>query len=140
MVLHSKIVNYHAVALPQHAECFKYKWLTESSRNKYYSSGGSECDSSLSGWYRFGGAAGIKIATTCVPEGSCGTHATGWMNGAHPTVAEAKVTRKVCYNYFSNCCQWSNNIEVVNCGEYYVYKLGGNPVHPCNLRYCGSDN
>ena len=129
----------HAVALPQHEECFNYIWLKESSRNQRYTSGGNGCDSSLSGWYRFGGAAGIKIATTCVPKGRCGTDASGWMNGAHPTVAEGKVTREVCYTYYS-CCDWPNNIEVVNCGEYYVYKLIGNSANPCHLRYCGSDN
>ena len=78
------------------------------------------------------------MLTSCVPEYRCGTHASGWMNGAHPTVAQGKVTRNVCYNYSSNCCRASNNIEVVNCGQYYVYKLSPPPY--CTLRYCGSDN
>ena len=77
------------------------------------------------------------MPTSCVSSGRCGTSASGWMNGVHPTVAEGKVTRKVCYNYDS-CCQWSNNIDVVNCGLFYVYKLSRPPV--CTLRYCGSDN
>ena len=67
----------------------------------------------------------------------CGTAATGWMNGAHPTVAQGKVTRKVCYHW-GRCCYWSNNIEVVNCGLFYVYKLSRPPQ--CTLGYCGSDN
>ena len=78
------------------------------------------------------------MPTSCVPKHRCGTYATGWMNGAHPTVAQGMVTRKVCYNWNGNCCLWSNNIEVVNCGQYYVYKLS-KPPH-CTLRYCGSDN
>ena len=78
------------------------------------------------------------MATSCVPYGRCGTYGTGWMNGAHPTVTDGKVTRKVCYNYQNYCCRWSNNIEVVNCGQYYVYKLSKPPT--CNLRYCGSDD
>ena len=99
-----------------------------------------KCDKGLStGWYRFGGGAGIKMPTSCVPERRCGTHATGWMNGAHPTVADGMVTRKVCYHWYSNCCSWSNGIEVVNCGLYYVYKLS-RPPWGCDLRYCGSDN
>ena len=53
------------------------------------------CDSSLSGRYRFGGGAGTKMSTSCVPKYRCGAHITGWMNGAHPTVADGKVTRKV---------------------------------------------
>jgi hypothetical protein len=78
------------------------------------------------------------MPTTCVSKYRCGTSATGWMNGAHPTVANGKVTRKVCYSWAGNCCNWSNNVEVVNCGQYYVYKLSPSP--DCNLRYCGSDN
>ena len=97
------------------------------------------CDNSLSGWYRFGGGAGTKMPTSCVSIARCGTYGTGWMNGAHPTVADGKVTRKVCYHWSSNCCRWSNNIEVVSCGQYYVYKLSP-PSAGCTLGYCGSDN
>ena len=127
------------LVLFQHKECFGYTWLRESNRNQKYSESNSNCDRSLStGWYRFGGEAGIKMPTSCVPKNRCGTLATGWINGAHPTVAQGKVTRKVCYNWDSNCCWRSNNIEVVNCGLYYVYKLGSTPG--CFYRYCGSDN
>ena len=121
-----------------HKACFGYTWLKESNRNQKYSGSINNCDSSLSGWYRFGGGAGTKIATSCVPEERCGTHATGWMNGGHPTVDQGKVTRKVCHNLVSVCCFGSNYIEVVNCGQYYVYKLSPSPY--CNSRYCGSDN
>ena len=81
------------------------------------------------------------MATSCVPWNRCGTHLTGWMNGTHPTVADDKVTRKVCYNYglTGNCCDLLNYIEVVNCGQYYVYKLSGTPGG-FHLRYCGSDD
>jgi Notch-like protein len=78
------------------------------------------------------------MASTCLPDGICGTLTPGWMNGTHPTVADGNVTRKVCYTEYSDCCQYSNNIEVVNCGQYYVYKLSPPPA--CYLRYCGSDN
>ena len=78
------------------------------------------------------------MPTSCVPQQRCGTSGTGWMNGAHPTVNQGKVTRKVCYTLSGNCCWGSNSIEVVNCEQYYVYKLG--PTPRCNLRYCGSDN
>ncbi len=90
------------------------------------------------GWYRFGGGAGIKMATTCVPKYRCGANVPGWMNDAHPTVAQGNVTRKVCFHWDTSCCLWSNYIEVVNCGLYYIYKLM--PTFTCNLRYCGSDN
>ena len=78
------------------------------------------------------------MPTSCVSERTCGTHAPGWMSGAHPTVDDGKVTRTVCYGWSGHCCRRSNNIEVVNCGLYYVYKLG--PTPGCTLRYCGTDN
>ena len=123
--------------MPQH-KCFRYQWLNESKRNQKYSGTDRYCDDGLSGWYRFGGGAGIKIATSCVPSGRCGSTSTGWMDGTHPTVADGNVTRKVCYNWHS-CCEFSNNIKVVNCGKYYVYKLS-KPPGGCHSRYCGSDN
>ena len=77
------------------------------------------------------------MATSCVRRYRCGGGASGWMNGSHPTVADGKVARKVCYSW-GRCCSWSNNIEVVNCGQYYIYKLSKPPT--CDLRYCGSFN
>jgi hypothetical protein len=78
------------------------------------------------------------MPSSCVQHSSCGTAATGWMKGNHPAVADGKVTRTVCYNWDGKCCRFSNNIEVMNCGQYYAYKLG--PTPRCKLRYCGSDN
>lgn len=97
----------------------------------------AKCDDKLNpGWYRFQGAAGDRILDKCVPEGRCGTDAPGWLQGNHPTVAEGVVTGKVCYHFKGNCCLWSNNISVKNCGEYFVYQLRQLPG--CNLRYCGN--
>ncbi|KAL9951187.1 hypothetical protein ACROYT_G043807 [Oculina patagonica] len=88
------------------------------------------------GWYRFQGAAGDRIADKCVPVDRCGTQSPGWLSGAHPTVAEGVVTRKVCYHWSIRCCHRSNNIKVKNCGSYYVYELLKTPG--CYLRYCGN--
>ena len=88
------------------------------------------------GWYRFTGAAGDKMPTECVPVRRCGTHAPGWLSGAHPTLAEGAVARKVCYHWTGRCCQWSNNIKIRNCGGFFVYELQKTPV--CSLRYCGN--
>ena len=100
------------------------------------------CDKKLSGWYRFGGGAGIQIATSCVSANTCGTNVGGWMNGAHPTVADGEVIKTVCFSWEGNCCNWSKSIKVVNCsGQYYVYELISTTAdNPCYLRYCGSDN
>ena len=87
-------------------------------------------------WYRFQGAAGDRIADKCVPDGRCGTPAPGWMRGNHPTVAEGVVTREVCYHIYKDCCYWSNNISVKNCGGYFVYKL--ERTRNCFAGYCGN--
>ena len=67
----------------------------------------------------------------------CNTHASGWLNGAHPTVADGQVTRTVCFHWDSNCCKWSSSVKVINCGGYYVYYITGTPE--CALRYCSTD-
>ena len=126
------------LALPIPEECRTYKLLNESNRNRDYAIYEVNCDNSLSGWYRFGGGAGIKMPTTCVPQKRCGTKATGWISGTHPEVADGKVSRTVCFHWWGKCCTWSKTIEVVNCGQYYVYKLSAPPK--CTLRYCGSNN
>lgn len=118
-------------------ECQTYQTLTSSKRKATWSSTSVVCDSSTSGWYRFTEGAGTKMPTTCVPMHRCNTHAPGWLNGNHPTVADGQVTRQVCFHWSSNCCNWSTNIQVRNCGEYFVYLLSGTPV--CSLRYCGTD-
>lgn len=88
------------------------------------------------GWYRFQGAAGYRMADKCIPMFRCGTDAPGWLSGTHPTVAEGLVTRNVCYNWHSNCCNLNNTIRVRNCGAYFVYELSYTPT--CPARYCGN--
>ncbi|KAM7451618.1 hypothetical protein ABFA07_000937 [Porites harrisoni] len=91
----------------------------------------------LPAWYRFTGEAGDKMPTSCVPKRRCGTHAPGWLNGSHPSVGEGIVTRRVCYHWGSRCCNWKNDIQIQNCGAFYVYRLIRTPV--CSLRYCGNN-
>ena len=90
----------------------------------------------IPGWYRFTGDAGDGMPSYCPPIRRCGTHATGWLNGSYPTLAEGAVTRKVCYHWSNKCCRWSNNIKIKNCNGYYVYQLAKPPT--CHLRYCGN--
>ena len=118
-------------------ECQTYQTLTSSKRKATWATTSVECDSSKSGWYRFTEGAGRKMPTACVPINRCNTRATGWLNGNHPTVADGQVTRQVCFHWSSNCSNWSTNIQVRNCGEYFVYLLSGTPG--CSLRYCGTD-
>ncbi len=129
----------HAVITSFPLECSNYKSLNENDRSKDYreTKGVIKCDraSFVKQWYRFEGGAGTHMPDKCVTTYYCGTHAPGWLNGAHPTVAEGAVQRKVCFHWASNCCEWSTDIRVRNCGAYYVYELP--PTQTCNLRYCG---
>ena len=103
-----------------------------------YSGGQATCDQRdgfQNGWYRFVGASGTQIATSAPPKNRCRTHATGWMQGQHPTVDEGAVTRTVCYHWSSSDCNWSNDIKVRQCpGGFFVYELVKPPA--CHLRYC----
>ena len=76
------------------------------------------------------------MAESCVNLYHCGTDAPGWLNGAHPAVADGVVQREVCFSYLGSCCDYSNKISVRNCGAFYVYKL--DPPSHCYLRYCGN--
>ena len=72
----------------------------------------------------------------CVLRYRCGTKKPGWLSGAHPTVGEGVVIRKVCYSEEYKCCNWFQKIKMKNCGTFYVYELHKPPI--CPLRYCGN--
>jgi len=115
-----------------------YKNLTDAERKHDYvkQDQKEKCDDNLNGWYRFQGAAGTKMVTTCPPTDRCDAVYPIWLSGSHPTVAEGKVTRNVCINK-SKCCDIFFPIEVKNCSSYYIYKLG-KPTG-CPARYCSTD-
>eukprot|EP00118_Oscarella_pearsei_P019091 m.200010 g.200010 ORF g.200010 m.200010 type:complete len:267 (+) comp39581_c1_seq66:997-1797(+) len=76
-----------------------HKVLSDEWRKINVSSKGQilHCDKDLvSGWYRFSESIGGQMNTKCVPEGKrCGTHATGWLVGSHPSTVGSKVSGKV---------------------------------------------
>ena len=122
-------------------ECQNYQVLNSGDRKVTNDNTPLLCDETLGpAWFRFQGDAGTKMPTFCVPSRKCGTDATGWLNGAHPQEHEGKVTRQVCFNWDSNCCYFSVNIQVQNCSGYYLYYIDGTyPERPCYLRFCGTD-
>ena len=121
------------------SECQNYGTLNSADRKITYTYNHYYCDNSIGpGWFRFDGAGGKRMASSCPPIDRCDTRATGWLTGGHPSVADGQVTRTVCFHWSGNCCYWSINIQVRNCGSYHVYYLSGTPAG-CNLRYCGSD-
>lgn len=71
----------------------------------------------------------------------CGTQAPVWINGTHPDVTEGIVQRTSCANYGSDrplygpCCDIEIDIEIKNCGSFYVYHLS--PTDSCPISYCG---
>ena len=91
-------------------------------------------------WYRFQSAAGNKMPTTKPAFFSCGTFAPIWMDGTHPTVQDGTVKRKACANlpYLTPLgCGRSYDINVRNCGTYYIYQL--KQPKQCALSYCAGE-
>jgi cysteine-rich repeat protein len=131
-----------ATADPQ---CFlPYLTFDSADRNVTSVNGPVYCDSQVGqaqwqgpNWYRFTGAAGVKMPETAPVIYACGTHAPGWLNGAHPAINEGAVDRQVCFHWSGNTCNWNANVQVVNCGEFFLYNLPTAPV--CSLRYCGTN-
>ncbi|XP_068720566.1 uromodulin-like [Montipora capricornis] len=121
------------------SECRNYNTLSSYDRKiNYYGSG--YCDSGIGpAWFRFQGAAGTRMPTSCPPRNRCNTRSPGWLRGGHPSVADGQVSRTVCfyrYSYYYSCCGSSTTIQVRNCGSFYVYYLNSSPC--CNCRYCGT--
>ena len=124
--------------LPEVDGCTTYTVLSEADRAQENAERPHDKDDNSlgTGWYRFQGAAGDKMPDKCVLSYRCGTKYPGWLNGAHPTVAEGVVYRTVCYNSgYRDCCGSSNIIKVKNCGSYYVYELQRTCWH---CRYCNN--
>ena len=69
------------------------------------------------------GDAGTKMPTTRVPAFRCGTDWSGWLHGAHPTVEDDIVHRKVCFSDPSSGCRYYTDIFVKNCESYFIYTL-----------------
>lgn len=118
-------------------DCQNYQSLNSADRNvNYYTH--YLCDDQLGpGWFRFRGAAGTRMPTSCPPTHRCNAHVPGWLNGGHPSVADGTVTRQVCFHWNSDCCYKTTNIQLRNCGSFYVYFFNGTPW--CYLRYCGTN-
>ena len=66
----------------------------------------------LERWFRFVGAAVTKIRTTRVPAYRCGTDRSSWLDGAHPSVEDDEVLRKVCFSNRLTGCKYPTEISV----------------------------
>jgi hypothetical protein len=119
------------------SQCYDYTTIDDPTRSVNQNSS-STCDSTFFSagamWVRFVGTGGTQIPTSAVGINRCGADATGWYSGEMPNVLDTTVNGTVCYTWNSNSCSYSNQIQVTNCGSYYVYRLTAPPA--CYLRYC----
>ena len=118
-------------------ECSEYTELSDAFRNVGWGYDYARCDSGLAaGWYRFTGDAGTQMLDYAPGDFNCGTHAPGWIDG-HPAFVGDTTRQTVCYDWSGDGddCTWSNEVDVTNCGDFYVYNLVAPPV--CSLAYCG---
>jgi len=124
---------------PLPTECMNYAVLNDANRSVNNINGQAGCDNPFTTqWYRFTGAAGVRIPNTVVPSYRCGTHASGWMSGSYPGVQDGAVDRTICFNWSGNSCNWSEPTKVRNCGDFYVFYLK-NVSWGCHGRYCGTN-
>ena len=124
--------------LPDNPECTDYVELSDSFRNVTYPYDYARCDSGLFGWFRLTGDAGTMMPETAPDTYSCGTHAPGWLNGAHPATPGETALVENCWHWSSGTCFWTHFINVTNCGDFYVYEANGLPFG-CSGTYCGED-
>jgi hypothetical protein len=88
------------------------------------------------GWYRLMEPAGTMLPEYPPAVQSCGTEKPGWMIGEHPALVDGVVDRVVCFAWANDACQWQEDIKVVNCDGYYLYRLPD--ASTCSLRYCAT--
>jgi len=104
------------------------------------------CDMHLQeGWYSFTSGAGSMMPESCPDRLRCGTVVPVWLNGTHPTVKDGIVIRQACGNFENSgsghgnpCCEHSVDVDVKNCGGFYVYYL--TPVPSCPVAYCAGQD
>jgi hypothetical protein len=89
------------------------------------------------GWYRLMDAAGTQIPNDPPEYHACGTAAPGWMVEDHPAIIDGVVGATICFSWANNTCLWQEQIQVVHCDGYYLYRLPN--ASTCSLRYCGTD-
>ncbi|KAL8580423.1 hypothetical protein ACOMHN_054337 [Nucella lapillus] len=96
------------------------------------------CDKQINpGWYRFQlNGENAVIPTSCIPENNCHTDAPTWLDlqgQSLPAIGQL-VDARACSHWSDDCCRWEAPITVLNCGEFYVYKL--EPLPTCDLSFC----
>lgn len=120
------------------------KVLNDSDRSVLYEGATDKCDhndlaNGWNFWYRVSGEAGNALAAIDVPaENTCGTVARMYLAEDHPTPSDGTVTREVCVDRKRINCYRKFDIQVINCGTFYLYKLhqARKNCSPAPWRYC----
>ena len=86
------------------------------------------------GWHSFSPTIGGAMPEKCTSGNYCGSSRSGWLKGSHPNVISQRISRTVCFSWSSHCCYWQTSVEVINCGQYYIYNLPNTPG--CDYAYC----
>ena len=131
--------------LPSQCLPWNHRVLNETWRqtSEHYSKTTAHCDNTgypynqhgfTPGWHSFSPTIGGAMPEKCTFQYYCGTYASGWLKGSHPNVIGQKISRTVCFSYSSNCCHEQTSVEVINCGQYYIYNLPNTPN--CYNGYC----
>ncbi|XP_052101114.1 von Willebrand factor D and EGF domain-containing protein-like isoform X2 [Mytilus californianus] len=84
-------------------------------------------------WYRIKSENGDQIPT--YPPGAfhCGTNYPVWMNGTFPIVSDGNLTVAACLQTENSTCETSFNVQIRNCGNYFIYFLQNTTK---NAAYC----
>ena len=114
-----------------------YRYLNQGDRSEKYDGNLGKCDAQdlrdeWHFWYKVFGDAGNALASNNRPQGRCGTTARLYLKDNHPSVNDSEVTRTVCVAKGGAPCRRETSIQVINCGDFYLYKL-------VEFRECGTD-
>ncbi|XP_022795010.1 uncharacterized protein LOC111333651 [Stylophora pistillata] len=123
--------------------CTEFRDLVEGTRtahhvvhNQVLAQNDNDIDNSI--WYRFvspATATPVQLPDSCTEPRTCGTQASGWLRGGHPSAEEGLVNRTVCFSWNDNCCFAEVPAQVKHCYGYYVYKLQPTALE-VKARYC----
>ncbi|XP_042591954.1 pancreatic secretory granule membrane major glycoprotein GP2-like [Cyprinus carpio] len=147
LLVNGEIINC-AIIIP-HTElansssdpCYNYNTLNDYWRDirQYLDTGYDDTLVEWSGWYRlYLNGESAQMSEWCASYMRCGGYTGLYLNGSHPTLEDAVVTREVVG---TNGYQWgfntSTSIQVKACpGDYYVYKLIKPDVSIYRPTYC----
>lgn len=138
---HRFVLNLHS----RYAMCTEFRDLMEGTRTVRHvvhnqQSAQNDGDIDNRAWYRFVSQATgtpVQLPDSCTEPWTCGTQASGWLRGGHPSMEEGLVHRNVCFSWNDNCCFAEVQALVRHCYGYYVYKLQPTALEfKVKARYC----